>query len=167
MQPLLLAKRASEAVKMPIMVHVGNTPMPLADILAEMRRGDILTHCFHGSEQGILDDQGNILDAVREAVKKGVNLDVGHGRGSFSFNVAEKALAQQRVDHIGVNLDAGHKVLLLGEELLPCVERGRIRVVGFHIGLADPSKTPLVNLKEHDERHQAKAHYCQENSKSQ
>jgi len=93
-QPLLLAKRASEAVKMPIMVHVGNTPMPLADILAEMRRGDILTHCFHGSEQGILDDQGNILDAVREAVKKGVNLDVGHGRGSFSFNVAEKALAQ-------------------------------------------------------------------------
>jgi dihydroorotase len=93
-QPLLLAKRASEAVKMPIMVHVGNTPMPLADILAEMRRGDILTHCFHGSEQGILDDQGNILDAVREAVKKGVNLDVGHGRGSFSFDVAEKALAQ-------------------------------------------------------------------------
>jgi len=93
-QPLLLAKRASEAVKMPIMVHVGNTPMPLADILGEMRRGDILTHCFHGSENGILDDQGNILDAVREAVKKGVNLDVGHGRGSFSFNVAEKALAQ-------------------------------------------------------------------------
>jgi dihydroorotase len=93
-QPLLLAKRASEAVKMPIMVHVGNTPMPLADILAEMRRGDILTHCFHGSENGILDDQGNILDAVKEAVDKGVNLDVGHGRGSFSFKVAEKALSQ-------------------------------------------------------------------------
>ena len=93
-QPLLLAKRAAEAVKMPIMVHVGNTPMPLADILGEMRRGDILTHCFHGSENGILDNQGNILDAVSEAVKKGVNLDVGHGRGSFSFNVAEKALAQ-------------------------------------------------------------------------
>ncbi|RLI34069.1 amidohydrolase/deacetylase family metallohydrolase [Candidatus Bathyarchaeota archaeon] len=93
-QPLLLAKRAAEAVKMPIMVHVGNTPMPLADILEEMRRGDILTHCFHGSENGILDNQGNILDAVSEAVKKGVNLDVGHGRGSFSFNVAEKALAQ-------------------------------------------------------------------------
>jgi dihydroorotase len=93
-QPLLLAKRAAEAVKMPIMVHVGNTPMPLADILGEMRRGDILTHCFHGSENGILDNQGNILDAVRKAVKKGVNLDVGHGRGSFSFNVAEKALAQ-------------------------------------------------------------------------
>jgi dihydroorotase len=93
-QPLLLAKRAAEAVKMPIMVHVGNTPMPLADILGEMRCGDILTHCFHGSENGILDNQGNILDAVRKAVKKGVNLDVGHGRGSFSFNVAEKALAQ-------------------------------------------------------------------------
>lgn len=99
MQPLLLAKRASEAVKMPIMVHIGNTSMPLADILAEMRRGDVLTHCFHGLENGILNDQGHVLDTVREAVKRGVNLDVGHGRGSFSFDVAENALAQGVAPH--------------------------------------------------------------------
>ena len=79
---------------MPLMVHIGNTPMPLTDILAELRKGDILTHCFHGLEHGILDEQGFVLDEVKEAVKKGVNLDVGHGRGSFSFDVAEKALSQ-------------------------------------------------------------------------
>jgi len=93
-QPLLLAKRVSEAVKMPLMVHPGNTPMPLADILAELGNGDVLTHCFHGLEHGILDDRGNVLDEVRGAIKRGVVLDVGHGRGSFSFDVAEKALAQ-------------------------------------------------------------------------
>jgi len=93
-KPLLLAKRVSEAVKMPIMVHIGNTPTPLTDILAELRKGDILTHCFHGLKHGILDEQGFVLDEVKEAVKKGVNLDVGHGRGSFSFDVAEKALSQ-------------------------------------------------------------------------
>ena len=99
MQPLLLAKRAAEAVKMPLMVHIGNTPMPLTEILAELRGGDILTHCFHGSEQGILDDHGYVLDAVRDAVTRGVNLDVGHGRGSFSFDVAAKALDQGVAPH--------------------------------------------------------------------
>jgi len=93
-QPLLLAKRVAEAVKMPMMVHPGNTPMPLTDILAEMRDKDILTHCFHGLKHGVLDDNGHVLDEVREAVKRGVVLDVGHGRGSFSFDVAERALAQ-------------------------------------------------------------------------
>ena len=94
MEPFLLAKRVSEAVKMPMMVHPGNTPVPLTDILSELRDRDILTHCFHGLEHGILDEKGNVLDEVRRASKKGVILDVGHGRGSFSFDVAEKALAQ-------------------------------------------------------------------------
>ena len=94
MEPLLLVKRVSEAVKMPMMVHPGNTPAPLVDILAELRDRDILTHCFHGLEHGILDEKGNVLDEVREASKNGVVLDVGHGRGSFSFDVAEKALAE-------------------------------------------------------------------------
>jgi dihydroorotase len=94
LQPLRLAKRASEAVKMPLMVHPGNTPAPLTAILAELRDRDILTHCFHGSRYGILDDAGVVLDEVRSAAQRGVVLDVGHGRGSFSFDVAERALAQ-------------------------------------------------------------------------
>jgi dihydroorotase len=93
-RPLLLAKKVSEAVKMPIMVHPGNTHMPITNILAELREGDILTHCFHGLEQNILDNHGTILDEVREASKRGVIFDVGHGRSSFSFDIAEKALAQ-------------------------------------------------------------------------
>ena len=92
LQPLLLARRAAEAMGMPLMVHVGDTPSPLGEILSELRPRDILTHCFHGRKHGILDEKGEVLPEVREAVKRGVVLDVGHGVGSFSFEVARRAL---------------------------------------------------------------------------
>lgn len=93
--PLKLAKRAAEAVKMPLMVHPQPNPqISFSDILSELRDRDILTHSFHGFEDGIIDLEGFIRDDVREAIKRGVFLDIGHGKGSFSFDVAEKALAQ-------------------------------------------------------------------------
>jgi dihydroorotase len=36
-----------------------------------------------------------VLGEVRAAVERGVHLDIGHGRASFSFDVAEKALRQE------------------------------------------------------------------------
>jgi dihydroorotase len=92
LQPLLLARRAAEAVGMPLMVHVGDTPSPLGEILSELRPRDILTHCFHGRKHGILDEKGEVLPEVVEAARRGVIFDVGHGVGSFSFEVARRAL---------------------------------------------------------------------------
>jgi dihydroorotase len=91
-QPLRLAKRAAEATGMPIMVHVGDTPGPLGEILAELRPRDIVTHCFHGRAYGVVDAHGEVLPEVREAAARGISFDVGHGVGSFSFDVARKAL---------------------------------------------------------------------------
>jgi dihydroorotase len=76
------------------MVHVGDTPIPLARILDELRAGDVITHCYHGREEGILDERGTVTPAVRQAASRGVRFDVGHGKGSFSFAVARRALAQ-------------------------------------------------------------------------
>jgi dihydroorotase len=59
-----------------------------------MRAGDILTHCFHAHASGILDTGGQVLPEVRAALGRGVRLDVGHGRGSFAYEVARAALAQ-------------------------------------------------------------------------
>lgn len=64
------------------------------DILRELRPGDVLTHCFHGREEGVLDARGRVRAEARRAVARGVGFDVGHGRGSFSFAVARGALAQ-------------------------------------------------------------------------
>src|SRR4029077_21238201 len=94
LKPLHLAREAAEAVKLPMMVHIGDTHTPLQDILPVLRAGDVITHCFHGREGGILDERGRVLPAVRTAVGRGVHLDVGHGAGSFAFDVAEKALKQ-------------------------------------------------------------------------
>jgi dihydroorotase len=94
LEPLKLAKRAAEAVGMPIMVHVGDTPNPLGEILQELRPRDIVTHCFHGRRHGILGEAGEILPEVAQAADRGVVFDVGHGVGSFSFDVAQKALRQ-------------------------------------------------------------------------
>ena len=93
LKPLRLAVQAAEALGMPLMAHVGDTPSPLGEILALMRPGDLLTHCFHGRRHGILDDRGDVLPEVKEAVGRGVIFDVGHGVGSFSFEVARRALA--------------------------------------------------------------------------
>jgi dihydroorotase len=54
----------------------------------------VITHCFHGREGGILDQKGRVVPEVLAAVGHGVHLDVGHGAGSFAFEVAEAAIKQ-------------------------------------------------------------------------
>jgi dihydroorotase len=94
-RPLYLAREAADAVRLPIMVHPQEAWCDsLDDILAVMRGGDILTHCFHGDSHGILDGDGKVRRSVHEAIERGVIFDVGHGRGSFSWEVAERALRQ-------------------------------------------------------------------------
>jgi dihydroorotase len=94
-RPLHLAREAADAAGLPIMVHPQEAWCDsLDDILSVMRKGDILTHCFHGLSHGILDDNRKVRRSVRDAMNRGVVFDVGHGAGSFSWDVAEHALAQ-------------------------------------------------------------------------
>lgn len=83
-----------EATGLPLMVHPNESPLSLEEMLGEMRSGDILTHCFHDSNTGLLDGDGRVRPIARRALKQGVLFDVGHGAGSFSFAVAEAALKQ-------------------------------------------------------------------------
>jgi dihydroorotase len=94
-RPLHLAREAADAARLPIMVHPQEAWCEsLDDILAVMRDRDILTHCFHGSSHGILGPDGRVRRSVRAAMERGVIFDVGHGAGSFSWDIAERALAQ-------------------------------------------------------------------------
>ncbi len=77
----------------PVMIHIGQTVHPLETLLPKLRAGDIVTHSFNGRPHGILDSNGRVIDVARDARKRGVVFDVGHGAGSFDFEVAEKALA--------------------------------------------------------------------------
>jgi dihydroorotase len=94
LRALGLAREAADAVGLPLMVHIGSTYSPLPSILAMLKSGDLVTHCYTGREGGILDERARILPDVRRGVENGILLDVGHGAGSFAFRVAETAFSQ-------------------------------------------------------------------------
>ena len=96
MSPLHRAREAADAAGLPIMVHPQAAWCDsIDDILKVMKKGDILTHTFHGSACGIMDgDSGKVRASVLDAMERGVILDVGHGAGSFSWDIVETAMAQ-------------------------------------------------------------------------
>lgn len=92
-KPLEMAKRYQVKLnkQLPIMVHVGANPPELADVLALMTSGDILTHAYNGKPNGMLTDNGEVKDFVWDAYRRGICFDVGHGTDSFNFQTAEVA----------------------------------------------------------------------------
>ena len=94
-QPLIKAKAIQqETGGLPLMVHIGNNPPNLDQIADLLTTGDIITHCFNGKPNRILTPQGELKAVVKQAIARGVKLDVGHGSASFSFEVARAAIAQ-------------------------------------------------------------------------
>lgn len=95
LEALRKARMAADPLRVPIMVHVGNTASPLPAILALLRPGDIVTHMYAPAPHGMLDDNGRVLVEVREARRRGVLFDFGSGRTEhWTWDVAERALAQ-------------------------------------------------------------------------
>ena len=91
---LKMGREVADAARVPIMVHIGGTVNPLTDFLPLLRAGDVMTHCFHAKTYGVLNTEGMVVPEVRAAVERGVMLDIGHGRGGFSFDVCRKAISQ-------------------------------------------------------------------------
>jgi dihydroorotase len=58
-----------------------------------LRPGDVVTHSFGGFEDVLIDESGKVRDGFKEAARRGVVFDVGHGGGGFSFTNAERAIA--------------------------------------------------------------------------
>jgi dihydroorotase len=81
------------AAELPIMVHLGRFPhtptIPTPVLLRALRGGDIITHAFRGGG-GLLDYQGGVTTEFREAVERGVRLDIGHSGTDFRFREARR-----------------------------------------------------------------------------
>lgn len=95
-EPVKKARQAADMAGVPLMIHITDTPLPLPEILAHMKSGDIITHCFHGRDHGIMGPERQlILKEVVEAQRHGIIFDCAHGRGGhFNFPLIEKALDQ-------------------------------------------------------------------------
>ena len=79
--------------KLRVCVHTTNAPVPAGELADCLRPGDIFSHCYQGVGNTIAAEDDNIVPAVRKARERGVLFDSANGRGNFSLQVAQKALA--------------------------------------------------------------------------
>jgi dihydroorotase len=105
---LPLAREAADMLGVPLMIHVGAAPPTLDEVMPFLGEGDILTHIYNPAHGGcVLDASGKLRASVRDAIQRGVRMDVGHGGSSFSFRVAERAMDQGLLpDAISTDLHA-------------------------------------------------------------
>ncbi|MBM3813428.1 MAG: amidohydrolase/deacetylase family metallohydrolase [Acidimicrobiia bacterium] len=89
---LKLARELCDRFELPLMAHISFAPPQTDEVMALMKKGDVVTHCFNGHTLGILDESGKVRPSVKEARSRGVLFDIGHGLGSFNFPAARKAL---------------------------------------------------------------------------
>jgi dihydroorotase len=92
-EALRRARAAADECELPLMVHIATGPPEIDEVLEHLQEGDILTHCFTGLSHRITTEDGALRESAKRALDRGVVFDIGHGAGSFSFEVAEQLLA--------------------------------------------------------------------------
>lgn len=90
--PVKLARQAARLSGTGLMVHIGNAPPVIEDVLNLLDEGDIVTHCWHGKYGGLFGRDKKPLPETLAAVERGVKFDMGHGSASFAFESARYAL---------------------------------------------------------------------------
>lgn len=125
--PLQKAVEAADVLGCRIMAHLCEGPPSNEDAMALLRRGDIITHCFHGkpniaaslnaSNAPSIDpalyalpnimwnEDGSPAKPLEAALSRGVLLDVGHGAASFDQYVASSAI-RAGVREFAISTDA-------------------------------------------------------------
>lgn len=91
--PLDVALDVADRTGLPLMVHIDEPPPTYEAVVARMRPGDVLTHCFRPFPNTPMQADGRVKQAVLDARARGVLFDVGHGMGSFSWDTARAMAA--------------------------------------------------------------------------
>jgi dihydroorotase len=117
LEVLRLSAEIAREADLPLYVHFGQLwPLPreggapvdpdalLPQVVELLRPGDVLAHPFTRHPGGFVDRQGRVHPVVREALARGLRIDVGHG-SHFSFDVARRVLDAGIVpDTLGADL---------------------------------------------------------------
>jgi dihydroorotase len=178
LKPLERARQLGDALKLPLLVHIGESwtndaaPVHVGDVLRYLRAGDIVTHMFTVHPGGLLDGNGRLWPQVREAQNSGVLMDVGHGLHNLNFDVARKVLDQGlRPDGVSTDGHRGNragpvydlpttmaKLMALGFSLLQVVEMatanaarllGRVNDLGT-LKVGEPADLSVLRLEDRE-----------------
>ena len=148
--PLERAIAAGEKTGLPVMVHIRNGPPDIRAILAILRSGDVLTHCFTGADMALVANDLWIAEA-HAARRRGVLFDVAHGGASFGWKSAEAGFA------------AGFEPDMISSDLHqlnyfpPNVDLAETMSKMLHLGMALPdivravTQTPAKAIRMQDE----------------
>ena len=86
--PLDVALLVADETNLPMMVHIDEPPPSYSAVVERLRPGDVLTHCYRPFPNAPVDGRGAVRPAVLAARERGVIFDIGHGKGSFSWQTA-------------------------------------------------------------------------------
>ena len=138
------AKQVSRETRLPLYVHVGelfpapaNPPISydldqiVPHVVDLLEPGDILAHPFSRHPGGFVDSQGVVHPIIKEALDRGLRIDVGHG-SHFSFRTARAVL------------DAGIVPTTLGADLHGYNTRAPV-VPGAPENHPDPDMAPFAS----------------------
>lgn len=94
--PFERALEAGRKANVPLLVECHLPQLSLQEQLNRMRPGDIITHSFEqvSERMPVIDEQGKLRPFVKDAQKKGILFDVGHGGAGFWFSQAIPAYKQ-------------------------------------------------------------------------
>jgi dihydroorotase len=88
-------QQVAEAFGLPVMIHMGQSPSSLRELLPLLKPGDIVTHMFAPPPNAIVDEAGRLLPEVLAARRRGIVFDVGNGvRDHIRWDVVEQVMRQ-------------------------------------------------------------------------
>lgn len=127
LSPMYAALETADKIGCPMLVHMVEGPPTNEDNMALLRRGDIITHIFHGApnlkanrkasggrevdtrfcniDNIMWEKDGMPTKPLADAISRGVYLDVGHGAASLDQNVARTAI-HAGVRNFSISTDA-------------------------------------------------------------
>lgn len=91
-RPLVRALEMADTLACRVAVHMTDPVHTTEHLLELFRTGDVFAHCYHGKGDTLLDEQGRVKPAARQARQRGVIFDCAHGRNNFSQRVAQQAI---------------------------------------------------------------------------
>lgn len=90
-KPLHEIVEFAEKKNLIIMVHSSNSPVSMAELLGTLRKGDILTHAYHGDKNNVSEDG---FECIKLAKSRGVIIDAGlAGHVHTDFKVFKDAIS--------------------------------------------------------------------------
>ncbi len=96
---LEMARGICDETSSTLMVHVMESPIPLAKVFQHMKPGDVATHIFHGDVHNVLNRRGRVSAEVWEAYENGVVFDTACFAKHFAIPICRQAIEEGLLPH--------------------------------------------------------------------